>query len=162
MEKDAVGSGVKQLSRHAMEVENSLFSGCEKGPQMHHLVVLGIAGEPSCGVFGAGGVRGGGVVIICRGRGGGCVVIRCRGVGGGGVVIRYRGVGRGCVVIGCRGRGGGCVVIGCRGRGERVCGYWVQGCGGGGVVIGCRGRGGRVMHKYIILWHFSYILHVLR
>ncbi|KAL5460384.1 hypothetical protein EMCRGX_G033830 [Ephydatia muelleri] len=40
VEKDAVGSGVKQLSRHAMEVENSLFSGCEKGPQMHHLVVL--------------------------------------------------------------------------------------------------------------------------
>ena len=41
MGQDAVGSGVKQLSRHAMEVENSLFSGCEKGTLMPHLVALG-------------------------------------------------------------------------------------------------------------------------
>ena len=103
MEKDVVGSGVKQLSRHAMEVENSLFSGCEKGPQMHHLVVLGIAGELSCGVFGAGGVRG--TILWC---------IRCRGREG---VWLLQGA-------------GWCVVIGCRGRGGRVCGYWVQGAGG--------------------------------
>ena len=38
---DAVGLGVKQLSRHAMEVENSLFIGCEKVTLMHHLVALG-------------------------------------------------------------------------------------------------------------------------
>ena len=41
MAHDAVGLGVKQLSRHAMEVENSLFIGCEKVTLMHHLVALG-------------------------------------------------------------------------------------------------------------------------
>ena len=51
MEKDAVGSGVKQLSRHAMEVENSLFSGCEKGAQMNHLVVLGMGKGETVDVY---------------------------------------------------------------------------------------------------------------